>query len=78
MAQTGPITELDKKLQEIATKNWPQFVALIGEDAILAAKICMLRQDNKSYGEISVKLSITYDKATYWCRECDVSPSAKS
>lgn len=65
------LTDLDKKLQEIATKNWPQFVELIGTDAIIAAKICMLRQQKKSYGEISVKLGITEKRARYWCGECD-------
>lgn len=64
------MTDLDRKLQEIGTKNWPQFVALIGEEAILAAKICLLRQDRRSYGEISVKLGITESKARYHCNEC--------
>lgn len=68
------MTDLDRKLQEIATKNWPQFVALIGEDPIVAAKICMLRQDNKSYGEIQMKLKVTIDKARHWCNKCPASP----
>jgi hypothetical protein len=67
-----PLTDLDKKLQEMAVMNWPQFAALIGEDAITAAKICLLRQNNKSYGEISMKLGITEKKARYWCSECEV------
>lgn len=66
------MTDLDKRLQEIASKNWKQFVDLIGADAITAAKICMLRQEQKSYGEISVKLGITEKRARYWCGECDV------
>lgn len=68
------MTDLDRKLQEIATKNWPQFIALIGEDAIIAAKICMLRQENKSYGEITVRLGVTVDKARYWCNVCPPNP----
>lgn len=64
------MTELDRRLQEVATKNWAQFVALIGADSILAAKICMLRQEKKSYGEISVRLGVTERKARYWCDEC--------
>lgn len=67
-----PMTDLDKRLQEIAAKNWQQFIDLIGEDAIIAAKICMLRHDKKSYGEISVKLGITEKRARYWCGECDI------
>lgn len=72
-----PMTDLDKKLQEMAVMNWPQFVALMGPDAITAAKICLLRRQNKSYGEISVKLNITEKKARYWCGECNVPNSGK-
>lgn len=64
------MTELDKRLQEIATKNWSQFVALVGPDAIVAAKICLLRSKNKSYGEIATRLGITEKKARYWCDGC--------
>lgn len=71
------MTDLDKKLQEMALMNWPQFVKLMGEDAIIAAKICLLRQQNKSYGEISVKLNVTEKKARYWCGECPVTQQGK-
>ena len=53
-----PMTDLDKKLQEMAIKNWPQFVALLGDDALMAAKICLLRQNNRSLGEISKRLDM--------------------
>ena len=53
-----PMTDLDKKLQEMAVKNWPQFVALLGDDALMAAKICLLRQNNRSLGEISKRLDM--------------------
>lgn len=66
------MTELDKKLQEIALVNWSQFVALIGEDAILTAKVCLLRKDKKSYGEIQQKLGLTKNKVEYVaCNKCD-------
>jgi hypothetical protein len=69
----APLTELDKRLQQIALMNWTQFVSIIGEDAIMSAKICLLRQeDKKSYGEIAVKLGVTEKKARYWCGECEV------
>lgn len=64
------MTDLDKKLQEMAVMNWPQFAKLLGDDALTAAKICLLRQQNKSYGEISVKLNVTEKKARYWSGEC--------
>lgn len=66
-----PMTDLDKKLQQIAVMNWAQFRDLIGDDAIMATKICLLRRDNRSYGEIAVKLGITEKKARYWCGECE-------
>ncbi len=69
------MTELDKKLQEIACKNWPQFVALIGGEALIGAKTCLLRSKNKSYGAIAMQLQISRDKARYGCEKCDVPPT---
>jgi hypothetical protein len=66
-----PLTDLDLKLIEMATKNWPQFVSLIGEDAITAAKICLLRQDKKSYGQIQTRLGLTKNQVEYGCTKCD-------
>jgi hypothetical protein len=67
----APMTDLDKQLQEIALMNWAQFVALIGEDAMIAAKICLLRKQDYSYGEIAMKLKVNRDKASYECRKCN-------
>ena len=65
------LTVLDKKLREIALLNWEQFERLIGPDAILNAKICLLRQENKSWAEICNKLDVLPDKARYACKKCD-------
>lgn len=65
------MTDLDKKLQEVATKNWEQFVALIGEDAIISAKVCMLRHNKSSYGQIQKRLSLTKNQVEYACKNCD-------
>lgn len=67
-----PKTDLDKKLLEIAKSNWPQFVSLIGDDAITTAKICLLRKDGKSYGQIQTKLGVTKNQAEYACNKCEV------
>lgn len=81
------MTELDKKILEIANKNWPQFVKLVGEDSITSAKICLLRKEKKSYGEILIRLNratsndpnskdkITKHKIEYACKKCDDAPS---
>lgn len=66
-----PLTDLDKRLQEMALLNWKQFVALVGEGCIMSAKICLLRQHNRSLGEISQKLSITYRQSEYGCKKCE-------
>lgn len=66
------MTDLDKRLQEMAVMNWQQFVSLIGTDAIVLAKVCLLRQSKKSYGEISNKLGITEHQARYGCNKCEV------
>lgn len=66
-----PMTDLDKKLQEIALMNWKQFETLIGKDALLAAKICLLRQQKNSYGQIQAKLGINKGQVEYTCNKCD-------
>lgn len=65
------MTELDKKLQEMALLNWQQFVQMVGPSAIVSAKVCLLRQKQNSYGEISIKLGITESQARYSCSKCD-------
>lgn len=52
------MTELDKKIIQIAITNPPQFFALIGSDALLLAKTCLLRQEKKSYGAIAFRLDL--------------------
>lgn len=64
------MTDLDKQLQEIATKNWKQFAALMGKDAIRRAKICLLRGKELSYSQISIRLDITEHQARYGCHTC--------
>lgn len=66
------MTELDKKLQEMALMNWNQFVQVIGQDAIISAKICMLRQNKNSYGAIAMKLGIEEHQARYGCSKCEI------
>ncbi|SFW15939.1 hypothetical protein [Chitinophaga sancti] len=70
-------TILDKKLQEIASSNWEQFVHLIGGEAIIKAKICLLRQNNHSYGEIKNRLGITEDRVRYGCAKCDTNKQSQ-
>ncbi len=66
------MTELDKKLQEMALLNWNQFVQLVGSESIIKAKVCLLRRDKKSYGEIANKLGISGRQAEYACVKCEI------
>jgi hypothetical protein len=70
------MTQLDEKLREMAINNWEQFVQLVGQDAIVRAKSCMLRSHGRSYGEISIALGISYNSARerirYNCGGCDL------
>lgn len=66
------MTELDKRLQRIAGKNWFEFVELIGEDAITFAKICLLRQNGNSYGQIRARLALKKHIVEYACGKCDL------
>jgi hypothetical protein len=70
MTDKKKMTELDRKLQEMAINNWDQFVHYLGQDAIRSAKICLLRKGGSSYGQISVKLGLTTNEARYGCRRC--------
>lgn len=64
------LTELDHKLREMALTNWSQFVQFVGKDAITSAKVCLLRQKQQSYQQISIKLSISEKQARYACDKC--------
>lgn len=64
------MTKLDEKLREMALVNWDQFVALIGEDAILRAKMCMMRKNGASYGQIKMKLGVSESAIRWNCNSC--------
>jgi hypothetical protein len=74
----APLTELDHKLREMALTNWAQFVQFIGKDAITSAKVCLLRQRQQSYQQISIKLSISEKQARYACDKCKTKQPAKN
>lgn len=63
------ITELDKKLQDIAISDWKQFLEIAGDDFIITIKARVLRKEGKSYQQISMKLSITPAQARYACKK---------
>lgn len=55
----------EDKLKELAATDWQEFVRIIGPDAVLVAKIRLLRLNGKSYQQISTKLHVTENQARY-------------
>lgn len=64
-------TELDKELQGLALVDWSAFVKLVGDDAIVSAKVCILKSRGKSLNQIGSRLDITKNQAQYQCAKCD-------
>jgi hypothetical protein len=65
------MTELDKRLQKIALEDWVKFEKLIGTEALMSAKICLLSNDGRSYGEVVQKLGVTVMKVRYQSNKCN-------
>ena len=63
-------TELDKELQQLSLIDWATFVGIVGEDAIIAAKVCILKSRGKSLNQIASKLRITKSKVETRCKNC--------
>lgn len=67
-------TDLDRDLQQLAAVDWPTFVQLVGEEAVVAAKICILKSRGKSQHQIANRLNITRSKAQRNCQTCATIP----
>ena len=63
-------TQLDQDLQQLASVDWVAFVNLVGDDAILAAKVCLLKSRGKSIKQVTNKLSITKSQVETRCKKC--------
>lgn len=70
-------TELDKELQQLSLVDWPTFVKLIGEDTIVAAKVCILKSRGKSLNQIANKLAISKRQVEGRCGKCHQSGDKK-
>lgn len=69
MSQSAP-SELDNKLRELALTDWQKFVQLVGKDTIDKAKVCLLRQNNKSYGMVSRMVGLSIMQVRTACKRC--------
>lgn len=65
------LTPLDERIKEIAASDFTMFCQLVGEAAIVRAKVCILIGDGKSQVQIARKLSITRRKIQgMGCKVC--------
>lgn len=64
-------TEADRILQQLAATDWAAFSKLVGDDNMTAAKICILRAQGASYGQLKIKFSKTKDQIKYASDKCD-------
>lgn len=68
-------TDLDIKLRELAEEDWATFCQLVGDDAILTAKICYLRAKGMSLTQVENKLGVTRRKVQWnSTNNCPCSP----
>ena len=51
--------DMDEELKHLALSDWHAFVTLIGPDAIITAKVHVMKKNGKSINQIANKLKIT-------------------
>jgi hypothetical protein len=56
--ETKDSHDLNDILQKMAANDWPQFSALIGEECLIKAKVCLLVKRGKSLGQMSNSLKM--------------------
>lgn len=59
-------TSLDEDLKNLATMDWATFAMIVGEEAIISAKICLLRRRGHSLQQIANRLDISKQTVRYW------------
>lgn len=75
--QQLPFTDLDSELQNLALIDWDTFRKLVGEDAIINAKACILKSRGKSLAQIGQRLGITKRQSSYRCESCNIPDQFK-
>lgn len=64
------MTPEEEQLQQLALTDWAEFKKLLGIDAILGARVCMLRKKKASLNQISIKLNLTKHQVRTRCAKC--------
>lgn len=63
------MNDTEQRLQNIAIKDWAEFLVLLGHKSLIKAKVTMLRKDGKSWAQIATKLNITVSQARKACQK---------
>lgn len=63
------LEKLDKRLQELAGRNFNEFCIVTGIDK-LQVFICLERKDGMSYGQIARFTGISRDSVIKKCKKC--------
>lgn len=54
-----PHIEIDEELKSLAMLQWQIFITLIGPDAVMTAKVHLMKRKGKSINQIATRLKIT-------------------
>lgn len=60
----------EEELQRLALTDWAQFKKIVGLEAILGAKVCLLRMKKNSLNQIAIKLDLTKHQVRTRCKKC--------
>lgn len=66
------MTDLDKKIKELAISDWEKFMQVAGTDFLITFKARILRSEGKSWQQISMKLEISPRQARVCCKDLAV------
>lgn len=64
------MTPEEEQLQQLALTDWTEFKKIVGLDAILNARVCILRKKKQSLNQIAIKLNITKHQVRTRCSKC--------
>lgn len=61
----------EEKLKIIALTDWEEFIRIVGPDAILIGQMRLMRQEGKTYRQISLRLKVTESQVKYACKNIE-------
>lgn len=61
--------DIENKLKMLADHDWGKFINIAGEDVLVMIKVRLLREEGKSWKQISMNLNITVSQARTICNK---------